>query len=62
MKKNTFRCCICGKTFIGFGNNPWPVNKKEGAKCCDACNGQYVFPARLSQMYLNKEGEEKDGK
>ena len=31
-------CCICGKEFKGYGNNPYPVNKEEGARCCDECN------------------------
>lgn len=42
------KCCICGKEFNGFGNNPWPV-KMEG-KCCDECNGAHVIPARLAQF------------
>ena len=49
-------CCICGKKFIGWGNNPWPVVKDEGATCCDECNGTYVLSARLGQMFSgNKE-------
>lgn len=37
-------CCICGATFLGYGNNPAPF---EGNTCCDACNSQFVIPARL---------------
>lgn len=51
MKKNNNKetaCCICGKPFVGWGNNPWPV-KKEG-ECCDKCNMQYVLPARIKMM------------
>ncbi|MGM9543570.1 MAG: hypothetical protein ACI3T9_01170 [Romboutsia timonensis] len=40
-------CCICGKEFIGYGNNPDPV-KKEG-RCCDDCNSTKVIPARLEE-------------
>lgn len=40
-------CCICGKEFIGSGNNPDPY-KKEG-RCCDDCNTLYVIPERLSK-------------
>ena len=38
-------CCICGKKFIGYGNNPEPV-KSEG-RCCDNCNFSQVIPARI---------------
>lgn len=38
-------CCICGKEFSGYGNNPDPV-KKQG-RCCDECNNKKVIPARL---------------
>ncbi len=38
-------CCICGKSFMGWGNNPNPV-KKDGV-CCDECNQTYVLTARL---------------
>ena len=47
-------CCICGKKFTGWGNNPWPVVTDEDARCCDACNGEKVVPARLAMMF-NKE-------
>ena len=43
-------CCICGKTFNGYGNNPYPVSKDESAKCCDQCNLDAVIPARLMEM------------
>ena len=39
------KCCICGKEFEGWGNNPWPV-KSEGL-CCDDCNMEHVIPARI---------------
>ena len=35
-KDHTQVCHICGKTFIGYGNNPYPV-AKDGL-CCDDCN------------------------
>jgi hypothetical protein len=41
-------CAICGKTYTGFGNNAWPV--KENERCCDACNTEYVIPARLEKL------------
>lgn len=41
-------CCICGKTFTGWGNNPYPV--KENGECCDECNMWKVLPARIRMM------------
>ena len=45
------KCCICGTEIKGWGNNPWPVSKKEGDECCDLCNVTYVLPARISRVY-----------
>lgn len=42
------KCCICGKPFDGFGNNPAPV--KNSGRCCDKCNNQTVLPARMGQI------------
>lgn len=47
---NIKKCCICGKEFEGWGNNPYPV--KEEGECCDECNFMYVLPARIE--LLNK--------
>lgn len=41
-------CCICGKVFEGWGNNPYPM--AEEGRCCDECNDTYVIPARLIKM------------
>ena len=46
MKK--FRCCLCKKTFEGWGNNPWPFGLKENDLCCKECNWKYVVMARLN--------------
>lgn len=43
-------CCICGKAFVGWGNNPYPVNENEDARCCDECNSKYVIPARIAGL------------
>lgn len=37
-------CCICGKPFVGYGNNPVPVS--NSGVCCDPCNIAVVVPAR----------------
>ena len=43
-------CCICGETFTGYGNNPWPVVKDKKARCCDYCNSTEVIPTRIKEM------------
>lgn len=40
------KCCICGKPFEGFGNNPEPI--KSSGRCCDECNENVVLPERLA--------------
>ena len=51
-------CCICGKEFEGFGNNPYPVNKDENARCCDVCNDTVIIPARIEALKEDKKEEE----
>lgn len=46
MKKHI--CCICGKEFEGYGNNPASV--KESGVCCDECNASRVVPARVAMI------------
>lgn len=41
------KCCICGKTFFGYGNNALPV---ANGTCCDTCNLYVVIPARLKKF------------
>ncbi len=43
-------CCICGRKFTGYGNNPEPL-KTEGV-CCDECN-EKVIEARISRFFEN---------
>ena len=40
-------CCICGKEYTHFGNNPYPLTDDEEARCCKSCDFQYVIPARI---------------
>lgn len=42
------QCCICGKFFVGYGNNPQPV--MNDGECCNECNAIKVIPARLRQV------------
>ena len=41
--ENVFVCPICGRTFKGFGNNPYPV---ADGTCCDECNQTVVMMRR----------------
>jgi len=41
-------CCICGKRFEGYVNNPYPV--VDEGQCCDQCNQTRVLPARIRLM------------
>lgn len=50
--KPTKTCCVCGKTFVGYGNNADPV--ADGV-CCDECNSAKVIPARVAAW--KKSGE-----
>lgn len=50
-KDNEKICSICGKSYVGFGNNAYPVNN---GRCCDDCNGMVVIPARLEAIISNK--------
>lgn len=48
-------CCICGKSIVGYGNNPWPITDK--GECCDECNFKFVLPARLEKVTRTKDAE-----
>ena len=47
MVKN--KCCLCGITFVGYGNDPWPLKPRYfGSKvCCNGCNATKVLKARI---------------
>lgn len=51
LMENGKLCCICGAPIEGFGNNPDPVVTLENARCCDACNNDFVIPARILEIY-----------
>ncbi|MDO4527693.1 MAG: hypothetical protein Q4C03_02770 [bacterium] len=50
MAVHEFICCLCGKKFHGWGNNPYPVNKDAGTECCDSCDDTKVVPARIAEV------------
>ena len=57
MNNKPKHCCICGKIFTSWGNNPWGALDKNGEYrrfkdtdlCCDDCNSKYVIPGRLAK-------------
>lgn len=51
--KPIIKCCICGCMINGYGNNPYPLNKNEGARCCDLCDS-LVIRARIIEIYKNR--------
>ena len=53
--KKELKCCICGRKFIGYGNNPRPVKWK--GRCCDYCDSRYVIPARIELFYEERRRE-----
>jgi hypothetical protein len=42
-------CCLCGKVFTEWGNNPAPLAPST-ERCCDDCNATKVIPARLEAL------------
>jgi hypothetical protein len=54
IKRDGFKCVICGKWSVGwgnkkqYGNNPAPVKNK--GECCDYCNATVIIPVRLGQL------------
>jgi len=49
-------CCLCGRAFVGWGNNPYPCAEK--GDCCNDCNRDKVVPARLSVIKFSKKTKE----
>ena len=43
-------CCICGKEFDEYGNNPEPAKPFESGECCDDCNMNVVIPKRMEML------------
>ena len=51
------KCCLCEKSYVGYGNNAVPL--AEG-KCCDNCNNKVI--AERMRVYYEKEKEEEKEK
>lgn len=48
-------CSICGKEYVGYGNNAYPIND---GRCCDNCNKEVVIPARIALITRRRKKEE----
>ncbi len=48
------KCSICGRPYIGFGNNAEPVNN---GRCCGLCNDTVVTPRRLMDLDAKHKNE-----
>lgn len=46
-KQSEHKCPLCGMTYSGHGNNPYPFQVEN---CCNNCNAKFVIPMR---MFLN---------
>lgn len=52
------KCCICGKEFKGHGNNPYPLDKRKDARCCDKCNVKVIYKRlTLAEKKIMKSNE-----
>ena len=59
----TYKCCLCYKEFVGYGNNPLPLfngyYKDKKGRTCDHCNITKVIPTRIMfKIKLDEENEE----
>lgn len=64
MSKKLFKCCICSKDFVGYGNNPFPLGEysslgESNNRCCNECDMK-VTQARIDMLKgLTKEQVQK---
>jgi len=56
-KKKTHICCLCGKEFTEWPNNPQPLS--DTGVCCRECNRTKVTPARIKQAFDTKPKEKR---
>ena len=54
MAGKNLTCCICGHEYNGHGNDPHPLDKTPGARCCDYCYEKKVIVARYMEQCKHK--------
>lgn len=42
-RNKEYTCCVCGKKFADYGNNPKPLIMKDGARACNRCNDLVIL-------------------
>lgn len=54
------KCCLCGREFEGYGNNPYPLCEESDyeSRCCNDCDSKFVVPARIEMSYTRKKTED----
>lgn len=40
----SYRCPLCGKSFKGYGNDPWPIVTD---RVCSECDWKVIIPLRI---------------
>lgn len=60
MQNDNYKCCVCKQMFVGMGNNPYPLYRTVGDRCCDSCNYNHVLPARLQRLAQKSDKEEEE--
>lgn len=53
MANEKHECCLCGRMFEGWGNNPAPLRDK--GVCCDDCNGGVILARMAAREALAKQ-------
>ena len=53
MANEKHKCCLCGRMFDGWGNNPAPLRDK--GVCCDDCNGGVILARMAAREALAKQ-------
>jgi len=48
------KCSLCDGNYIFGGNNPQPIIDDYDARCCDRCEEDVVFPARIKRISSGK--------
>lgn len=48
IEKKPQKCCLCGKMFTEYPNNPYPLS--DVGVCCRECNTTKVIPERLRML------------
>jgi len=62
MEKRIYKCCLCGREYEGYGNDPWPISLGKNDRCCNKCNMTKVIPARIELIDMKNRRDAKTNK